>query len=70
MRTLPSFGLERVRELQNDWDADKHGVRDRERLQAMRLVAERKYSANEIAQIVEIHRNTILNGCKSSLREA
>ncbi|MDR0352463.1 MAG: helix-turn-helix domain-containing protein, partial [Opitutaceae bacterium] len=60
MRTLPRFGPERMKELERAWRR-AHDERGRKRLQVLRLVAQHKLTAGEIAQAAGVGRWTVFN---------
>ena len=60
MRVLPRFGKERHRELEEAWK-HKQSERSRKRLQVIRLVAQHKLTAGEIAQAAGVGRSVVFD---------
>ena len=57
-RPLPNLGAERVAELETAW-AKQTEHWERKRLQVLRLVAQHKLNAEEIAEAVDVGRTTV-----------
>ena len=57
-RPLPNLGLDRVAELETAWAKRTEGW-ERKRLQVIRLVAQHKLNAEEIAEAVDVGRATV-----------
>jgi len=63
MRTLPRFGEELASELEQACKGE-HGERERRKLQVIRLVAQHKLTAAEIAEAVGLERRSVFRYIK------
>jgi transposase len=60
MRVLPTFGQERIGELEKAWK-DKQSERSRKRLLVIRLVVQHQLKAGQIAQVAGISRSVVFH---------